>query len=84
MVWRIINVLLFSISERLSYVEGYEKDPDYMVGMDKKVEDYDMFYDENKYPLDVMVPSGTASMGCVQCALVGGLLAAFTFRYFNS
>lgn len=36
--------------EHLSYIEGYENDPDYMVGMDKKVEDYDKFYDDYEYP----------------------------------
>lgn len=66
-------------------MEGYEKDPDYMVGMDKKVEDYDRFYDVNEYPSDAVVASGAASRGRVQCAVVGGLLlAAVSFRYFNS
>ncbi|KAL4235743.1 hypothetical protein ACF0H5_004135 [Mactra antiquata] len=32
--------------DKLSYVEGHEDDPDYMVGMDTKVEDYEAFYED--------------------------------------
>jgi hypothetical protein len=34
-----------------------------MVGIDKKAEDYDKFYDEFDYPPETEVTSGTASFG---------------------
>ncbi|XP_060605939.1 cryptic protein-like [Ruditapes philippinarum] len=46
--------------KKLSYVEGYENNADYMVGIDKKAEDYDKFYD---YAPEMEVTSGTASFG---------------------
>ena len=49
----------FFISEKLSYVEGYENNPDYMVGMDKMMEDYDKFYD---YDYASEMTSGIASL----------------------
>jgi hypothetical protein len=55
----ILNFIYFA--EKLSYVEGYDKNADYMVGMDKKAEDYDKFYDEFDYVPDTEVTSGTTS-----------------------
>jgi hypothetical protein len=54
-----MNYIYFA--EKLSYVEGYEHNPEYMVGMDKKAEDYDKFYDEFDYAPETEVTSRTAS-----------------------
>jgi hypothetical protein len=55
-----MNYIYFA--EKLSYVEGYENNPDYMVGMDKKAEDYDAFYDEFDYAPETEGTSGTTSV----------------------
>jgi hypothetical protein len=56
-----MNSIYFA--EKLSYVEGYENNADYMVGIDKKAEDYDKFYDEFDYAPETEVTSGTANFG---------------------
>lgn len=53
--------MLFFFSDNLSYIEGIEKDPDYLVGMDTKYDDYERFYDVYDNPGDKAV-SGSSGL----------------------
>ncbi|XP_045160926.2 teratocarcinoma-derived growth factor-like [Mercenaria mercenaria] len=71
--------------DKLSYVEGYEKDPDYMVGMDKKVEDYDKFYDEYDYSPETEVQmSGIAKLEASAWLVITVVITKVVLRNFDS
>ena len=71
--------LIIFISEKLSYVEGYENNPDYMVGMDKMMEDYDKFYDYD-YASEAEMTSGIASLGITIWRLTMAIISLTTCK----